>query len=278
MDIEPTSLNVVCCAREGCSETFTPKTCGGPPKLFCSRKCAAAALRAKHPGKAKTACARWRVRHPEKVKSYSDSYYADHSERIKKYQAARRAANPNRAKEYSFNNREIAKAQRNARRDYNYVMLAQKFGPACVDCGRVYPMGVYHYHHVAPHTKNGVRLAANGWLWPKLDGYTDDTVQLCPTCHALRHYQERPKTVNRKRDNNYLRLIDKFGPVCSDCHAVFPMAVYQYHHLDPATKDGRLRIEGWVWSRVDVYTNGTIQLCPTCHALRHYQEINRKPI
>jgi hypothetical protein len=86
---------------------------------------------------------------------------------------------------------------------------------------------------------------------------------------------EQIKVQDRKhreanRDNNYARLVEVFGASCADCGGVWPMQIYDYHHIDPSTKVGKINIHNWQWPRVKAYVRGCVQLCPTCHRMRHY--------
>ena len=69
---------------------------------------------------------------------------------------------------------------------------------------------------------------------------------------------------------NYAKLVGIFGPACLDCEKEYPMHILEYHHLDPATKQGPLNVPNWAWARVEAYVQGCVQLCPTCHRLRHF--------
>lgn len=75
--------------------------------------------------------------------------------------------------------------------------------------------------------------------------------------------------VRNKQDENYSGLCKIFGSACLDCEREYPMQIFDYHHLDPKTKTGKLRIASWKWERVESYIRGCVQLCPTCHRLRH---------
>lgn len=77
------------------------------------------------------------------------------------------------------------------RQNENYSKLAGMFGPACLDCKREYPMQIFHYHHTKPTSKNGMMNVSN-WSWNRVKAYVEnDVVQLCPTCHSLRHLADR---------------------------------------------------------------------------------------
>jgi len=164
----------------------------------------------------------------------------------------------------------------------NYINLSKMFGPACADCGRACPMQIFDYHHINPTAKTR-KLRVYSWNWARVKAYVErGVVQLCPTCHRLRHVRvfqnAKPKPGRERfhqwrvkvRDRNYANLTEMFGPACIDCGREHPMQVFDYHHLDPATKTGKLELN-WSWKRVRAYAeNVTVQLCPTCHQLRHF--------
>ena len=80
------------------------------------------------------------------------------------------------------------------RRNENYANLVGLFGPACLDCGREYPMQIFHYHHLNPGTKEkSFAFRIGSWEWGRVEVYVRGCVQLCPTCHCLRHYAEWEK-------------------------------------------------------------------------------------
>ena len=87
--------------------------------------------------------------------------------------------------------------------------------------------------------------------------------------------KRREYALRRKRKLqavNYAKLSELFGTTCLDCGREYPMQIFDYHHLDPATKTRQLSVVGWVWDTVRVYVQGCVQLCPTCHRLRHFSE------
>ena len=83
--------------------------------------------------------------------------------------------------------------------------------------------------------------------------------------------------VRNKQDENYSGLCKIFGSACLDCGREYPMPVFDYHHIDPKTKIGKLRIASWKWERVASYIQGCVQLCPTCHRLRHLVGCLKRP-
>lgn len=55
------------------------------------------------------------------------------------------------------------------------------------------------------------------------------------------------------------------------------MEIFHYHHLDPRTKTREISVIGWAWKSVKAYVeNGVVQLCPTCHSVRHFLEREKR--
>lgn len=67
-----------------------------------------------------------------------------------------------------------------------------------------------------------------------------------------------------------LKVINKFGDKCLDCDKQYHYAVYEFHHLDPSTKETswtkmRLMSE----ARMQKELSKCVMLCANCHRLRH---------
>lgn len=83
-------------------------------------------------------------------------------------------------------------------------------------------------------------------------------------------------TGKKNQTANYANLREMFGSACLDCEREYPMPIFHYHHLDPSTKTEGLNIGGWRWERVRIYVQRCVQLCPTCHCLRHFLERSKR--
>lgn len=113
------------------------------------------------------------------------------------------------------------------------------------------------------------------WYLENRDRHRERGRMYRETNHETRRKIER-RSMTARRDNNYTELRKIFGSNCLDCEREYPMPIYDYHHLDPKTKNGILRICLWTWPRVETYIQGCVQLCPTCHRLRHFHERQQK--
>ena len=67
------------------------------------------------------------------------------------------------------------------------------------------------------------------------------------------------------------QAVEYMGGKCSDCHTVYPAAVYDFHHLNPAEKDmdpqKALRA---TWDKARVELDKCVLLCANCHRIRHF--------
>jgi hypothetical protein len=142
---------------------------------------------------------KWRKANAEKCKEFSRKWRAANPEKVRESDRKRRESNP---KKHQENFRRWKEANPEAylkgglrskrkRQDENYLYLGDVFGPACLDCGREYPMPIFEYHHLDPATKNGPLSIY--WQWPRVEAYVRGCVQLCPTCHRLRHFLDWEK-------------------------------------------------------------------------------------
>jgi hypothetical protein len=144
---------------------------------------------------------RWQKTNPEKYRERQRRYREAHKEECRERNRKWRETNPEKFQECTRKWREanaeklLASARRGGKRNQeaNYGHLREMFGPVCSDCGHEYPMQLFHYHHLDPSTKTEA-LNIAGWRWERVKKYVEkDTVQLCPTCHGMRHYLGREK-------------------------------------------------------------------------------------
>ena len=103
---------------------------------------------------------------------------------------------------------------------------------------------------------------------------------VCKQCRYL-WYQKKNKKKNRVRYNNLeverrirykAELVKLLGGKCLDCGNVYPTPVYDFHHLNPETKEkgiARLMQGGWDKVHAEVTTK-CVLLCANCHRIRHF--------
>lgn len=68
-----------------------------------------------------------------------------------------------------------------------------------------------------------------------------------------------------------LEAIKYKGEKCEDCKNKFPYPIYEFHHLDPNTKDldwTKMRLTSL--DKIKKELDKCVLLCANCHRLRHY--------
>jgi hypothetical protein len=84
----------------------------------------------------------------------------------------------------------------------------------------------------------------------------------CKSCIAIR----TTKDVHDRKQEAILYL----GGKCMDCKGVFHSAIYQFHHLDPRTKDiDWKKIKRRSFEQMKPELDKCVLLCANCHVLRH---------
>ena len=82
------------------------------------------------------------------------------------------------------------------------------------------------------------------------------------------------KSVFNKRRKNKQRAIEYMGNKCCDCGGTFPACVYDFHHIDPTTKDrftpSHLMQRDWEYIVLELAK--CVMICANCHRIRHYRE------
>jgi predicted HNH restriction endonuclease len=79
----------------------------------------------------------------------------------------------------------------------------------------------------------------------------------------------------KQRENKRVRknlAIAYLGGMCNKCKNTFHPAVYEFHHVDPATKDrDPSKMLSLKWERVTTELDKCILLCANCHRLTHHE-------
>jgi hypothetical protein len=89
--------------------------------------------------------------------------------------------------EYIRTNRDRLVAKNRAVSLERKKMLVEKFGGKCLDCGGIFPLAVYHFHHMEPSTKNKeIGKMMTGDFQALLDE-ASKCIMLCANCHIIRH-------------------------------------------------------------------------------------------
>lgn len=114
-------------------------------------------------------------------------------------------------------------------------------------------------------------------------GYKNNYRARCKKCENQRNretYKKTYQTKNRKHlteeavhryQSKKKQAISLFGNQCFDCKQSFPDCVYDFHHLDPLTKDKNIKaIFNLSWNKILIELNKCILLCSNCHRIRHF--------
>ena len=76
----------------------------------------------------------------------------------------------------------------------------------------------------------------------------------------------------KKRNNSAKEQAVAYkGGSCMDCGITYPIAVYDFHHIDPAEKEAALRDilrKGFEAAKPEL--DKCVLLCSNCHRLRHF--------
>lgn len=193
----------------GCGETkpleaFAKRTDRPIGRLSQCRKCRQKYFQEYYnsdPEKQRNRARVYREDNAEDIKAKGRAWYAANAEKARKKARDERKEHPERCRERSRRWREAnvegarraCNAHQKKIKAENHSKIIQVFGPACLDCGREYPMEIFDYHHLDPSTKD--RRLDFRWPWERVEVYIQGCVQLCPTCHRLRHHKERAATV-----------------------------------------------------------------------------------
>jgi hypothetical protein len=105
----------------------------------------------------------------------------------------------------------------------------------------------------------------------------------CNACHAKKsreRYLKDFKVREKIKQNTYERItqnkekaVEYLGGKCLDCNGIFPKEVYDFHHVDPSTKEKELtsaRFQSWDNYKKEL--DKCVLLCSNCHRIRHRKE------
>ena len=66
------------------------------------------------------------------------------------------------------------------------------------------------------------------------------------------------------------KAVEYLGGHCAHCKGVFPLAVYDFHHVNPNEKEGLLsKILWYSWTKIQIELDKCILLCANCHRIEH---------
>ena len=85
----------------------------------------------------------------------------------------------------------------------------------------------------------------------------------------LDYIKQKQREDKRDRKN---KAIEYLGGKCSKCENTFHPAVYEFHHLDPTTKErDPSKMLSLRWARVTAELDKCVLLCANCHRLTHHE-------
>ena len=100
------------------------------------------------------------------------------------------------------------------------------------------------------------------YIWR--DKTRDRNSYKCRTCNV--------EAVTRRRKKLKKMAIEHMGSKCHKCNISFEhQSVYEFHHLDPNSKDFGIGAKGHTisWERMKVELAKCIMVCANCHRIIH---------
>lgn len=91
----------------------------------------------------------------------------------------------------------------------------------------------------------------------------NSTYWRCKKCHI--------DAVKKRRKQNKLELVEYCGGACADCGLRDVPEVFDFHHLDPASKEFTLGGAGGTFGmeKLKREVDKCVMLCANCHRRRH---------
>lgn len=85
-----------------------------------------------------------------------------------------------------------------------------------------------------------------------------------------RHYS------NYRRNKRMKELVKLLGDQCSRCNLQFPLAVYDFHHIDPLTKKFSIgqEVNNYSMEKLMEEVKKCELLCANCHRIKTFEEIH----
>ena len=110
--------------------------------------------------------------------------------------------------------------------------------------------------------------------------YNEHWVPLCDFPVRIRndktefqgYCSECQKQKSLEKQNQFKRkIVKRAGNRCYDCKQQFPDYVYDFHHIDPDTKDFKLSSAvSKSWPEIKKELDKCVMLCANCHRVRHH--------
>lgn len=86
-------------------------------------------------------------------------------------------------------------------------------------------------------------------------------------------YKKQKLKQTQSRRERKLKAIEYKSNRCEDCLQTYHPSVYEFHHIDPTTKEKNLaHFKSASWERFVLELDKCVMLCANCHRLRHWKE------
>lgn len=91
--------------------------------------------------------------------------------------------------------------------------------------------------------------------------------------YRQKHYQDNKehcdsKNLERAREVKR-KLVEYMGGKCQHCNGIFHDVVYDFHHIDPETKEVSANLRHRSYESALKEVNKCIMLCSNCHRTEH---------
>lgn len=163
--------------------------------------------------------------------------------------------------------------QKKHRKSVKTELVAQ-FGGRCVDCGYAESTVALDFHHRDPSGKE-FALSKFPGARQRLIEEAQKCDLICANCHRIRHAAEDaliiPHPVVRHRRATKERAVKEMGGICAGCGRSGPTAIFDFHHLDPTSKEFAISGDGIPrrWERIAAELAKCVMLCANCHREVH---------
>lgn len=160
------------------------------------------------------------------------------------------------------------------RRQRRKIEIVAALGGRCVDCGYGAFLGALELQHRDPSEKE---FTVGGFIGSarRLNDEVLKCDLVCANCHRERHLRERSgakaHAVVAHRQRRKATAVAHMGGACHGCGRRGPSAIFEFHHLDPATKDFGISEDGNTrsWPRIVAELAKCVMLCANCHREVH---------
>jgi len=168
------------------------------------------------------------------------------------------------AKTYSY--------QKKRRRSLKIELIDLR-GGRCEACGYARTLAALEFHHRDAATKE-FQISYGGVSRARLLEEASKCDLLCANCHRARHFamprpDEAPEVALRRERKR--RAVEQLGSLCVGCGAAVSARVFEFHHIDSATKVFAISADGILrsWARIEAELAKCVLLCANCHRETH---------